>query len=450
MVATQVVPHLAERRRRRPGSGPGGAERHRPRRTHRPRGVAAVGRDGRRDLWRRAVAHRRDPAPSCSPPTRRTRLRRPCSPRSFRIPPATAGSCGRPTVPSPGSSSIATPRPSSGRSREINSGIYAFDATALTDALARVKTDNIQGEEYLTDVARHPARRGPPGVGVRGVRTTPRSSASTTACSSPSCAGSSTTGSSARWMLAGRHGRRPRHDLGRCDRDSRARRHAAPAHAALGATTVGAGARDRARDDAHRHRRRAGRPGRPHTQPGRGDRRWRERRAVRLPSARHEARRQGQDRHVRRDEERRHRTGREGAAPDLRRRRHHRRGQPTSAPARSSPTTTECTNTTPTSGGTRSSAATRSWSRPVGSPTAPTSLPGRPSSRTSIRASSRWREASNATSPAGWRASGPGPRPRRRLPRRRKRPGQVATVGESAPRQARLAVARTPPGGAVE
>ncbi len=35
---------------------------------------------------------------------------------------------------------------------EINSGIYAFDATALTDALARVKTDNMQGEEYLTDV----------------------------------------------------------------------------------------------------------------------------------------------------------------------------------------------------------------------------------------------------------------------------------------------------------
>jgi bifunctional UDP-N-acetylglucosamine pyrophosphorylase / glucosamine-1-phosphate N-acetyltransferase len=35
---------------------------------------------------------------------------------------------------------------------EINSGIYAFDAAALTDALARVKSDNSQGEEYLTDV----------------------------------------------------------------------------------------------------------------------------------------------------------------------------------------------------------------------------------------------------------------------------------------------------------
>ncbi|MBK6885837.1 MAG: bifunctional UDP-N-acetylglucosamine diphosphorylase/glucosamine-1-phosphate N-acetyltransferase GlmU [Tetrasphaera sp.] len=36
--------------------------------------------------------------------------------------------------------------------REINSGIYAFDAATLRDALARVGTDNAQGEKYLTDV----------------------------------------------------------------------------------------------------------------------------------------------------------------------------------------------------------------------------------------------------------------------------------------------------------
>jgi bifunctional UDP-N-acetylglucosamine pyrophosphorylase / glucosamine-1-phosphate N-acetyltransferase len=35
---------------------------------------------------------------------------------------------------------------------EINSGIYAFDAGVLTDALARIRTDNVQGELYLTDV----------------------------------------------------------------------------------------------------------------------------------------------------------------------------------------------------------------------------------------------------------------------------------------------------------
>ena len=36
--------------------------------------------------------------------------------------------------------------------REINSGIYAFDARTLRDSLAQVTTDNAQGEKYLTDV----------------------------------------------------------------------------------------------------------------------------------------------------------------------------------------------------------------------------------------------------------------------------------------------------------
>jgi bifunctional UDP-N-acetylglucosamine pyrophosphorylase/glucosamine-1-phosphate N-acetyltransferase len=36
--------------------------------------------------------------------------------------------------------------------QEINSGIYAFDGAVLRDALARVGTDNAQGEMYLTDV----------------------------------------------------------------------------------------------------------------------------------------------------------------------------------------------------------------------------------------------------------------------------------------------------------
>ncbi|MDQ1286538.1 MAG: bifunctional UDP-N-acetylglucosamine pyrophosphorylase / glucosamine-phosphate N-acetyltransferase [Actinomycetota bacterium] len=35
---------------------------------------------------------------------------------------------------------------------EINSGIYAFDAKVLADALSRITTDNSQGELYLTDV----------------------------------------------------------------------------------------------------------------------------------------------------------------------------------------------------------------------------------------------------------------------------------------------------------
>jgi bifunctional UDP-N-acetylglucosamine pyrophosphorylase/glucosamine-1-phosphate N-acetyltransferase len=35
---------------------------------------------------------------------------------------------------------------------EINSGIYAFDAAVLREAIAKVTTDNAQGEMYLTDV----------------------------------------------------------------------------------------------------------------------------------------------------------------------------------------------------------------------------------------------------------------------------------------------------------
>ncbi|MEV3870884.1 bifunctional UDP-N-acetylglucosamine diphosphorylase/glucosamine-1-phosphate N-acetyltransferase GlmU [Streptomyces sp. NPDC049906] len=36
--------------------------------------------------------------------------------------------------------------------REINSGVFAFDGVLLAEALGRVRTDNSQGEEYLTDV----------------------------------------------------------------------------------------------------------------------------------------------------------------------------------------------------------------------------------------------------------------------------------------------------------
>ncbi|MEV3859701.1 bifunctional UDP-N-acetylglucosamine diphosphorylase/glucosamine-1-phosphate N-acetyltransferase GlmU [Streptomyces sp. NPDC050095] len=35
---------------------------------------------------------------------------------------------------------------------EINSGVFAFDGLLLADALKKVRTDNSQGEEYLTDV----------------------------------------------------------------------------------------------------------------------------------------------------------------------------------------------------------------------------------------------------------------------------------------------------------
>ena len=39
--------------------------------------------------------------------------------------------------------------------REVNSSVYAFDADALWDGLAKLDTDNAQGELYLTDAVRH-------------------------------------------------------------------------------------------------------------------------------------------------------------------------------------------------------------------------------------------------------------------------------------------------------
>lgn len=42
--------------------------------------------------------------------------------------------------------------PEQRRIREINAGIYAFEAGALRAALGKLSTDNDQGEEYLTDV----------------------------------------------------------------------------------------------------------------------------------------------------------------------------------------------------------------------------------------------------------------------------------------------------------
>ncbi|UYP19893.1 bifunctional UDP-N-acetylglucosamine diphosphorylase/glucosamine-1-phosphate N-acetyltransferase GlmU [Rhodococcus sp. Z13] len=52
--------------------------------------------------------------------------------------------------------------------REINTGVYAFDAAALRSALGRLDDDNTQGELYLTDVV-HIARAD--GLAVRGLRT---------------------------------------------------------------------------------------------------------------------------------------------------------------------------------------------------------------------------------------------------------------------------------------
>ena len=81
--------------------------------------------------------------------------------------------------------------------REVNAGVYAFDAAALRGALDRLTTDNAQGEHYLPDVLRcWPTTAG----GSRPTSSTTRRccSASTTASSSPASARSPRRGSSRR------------------------------------------------------------------------------------------------------------------------------------------------------------------------------------------------------------------------------------------------------------
>lgn len=51
--------------------------------------------------------------------------------------------------------------------REVNAGVYAFDRRSLTEALAGLGTDNVQGEYYLTDVAAALRSRGLTVAGVR-------------------------------------------------------------------------------------------------------------------------------------------------------------------------------------------------------------------------------------------------------------------------------------------
>jgi bifunctional UDP-N-acetylglucosamine pyrophosphorylase/glucosamine-1-phosphate N-acetyltransferase len=46
--------------------------------------------------------------------------------------------------------------------REVNTSVYAFDRTALSQALSGLRTDNAQGEYYLTDVVRLLAEAGGP------------------------------------------------------------------------------------------------------------------------------------------------------------------------------------------------------------------------------------------------------------------------------------------------
>ena len=155
-------------------------------------GPAAADRHGRRDLRRRPAAHDRDSPRRCSRPTPPTATPpRSSLPRST-TPPATAGCCALPTGRWPGSSSRRTARPTSSPSREINSGVYAFDAAALRDGARPARHRQRPGRALPH--RRRRARAQLPAAG--SVRSPPptagRSRASTTGCSSPPCTASST------------------------------------------------------------------------------------------------------------------------------------------------------------------------------------------------------------------------------------------------------------------
>ena len=100
------------------------------------------------------------------------------------------------------SSSTRTPTDEQRAIREINSGVFAFDAAAAAGRAWPGATDNSQGEEYLTDVLG--ILRDGHRVGAVAVERPPRDRrASTTACSWPGRAACSTRRTVEAWMRAG-------------------------------------------------------------------------------------------------------------------------------------------------------------------------------------------------------------------------------------------------------
>ena len=111
------------------------------------------GRDGAGHLWRHPAADRGD-APAAG---RHACRGRQCRDRAdaprFPTRRATAASCGIWTAArSPRSWSTRTRPRRSARSGRSTPGCSRSTARLLTEALGKVRTDNSQGEEYLTDV----------------------------------------------------------------------------------------------------------------------------------------------------------------------------------------------------------------------------------------------------------------------------------------------------------
>ena len=94
------------------------------------------------------------------------------------------GAARRRTARSPGSSSTRDATAEQRAVREINSGVYAFDAAFLAAGLVRAGEPQRQGELYLTDLVAAAAAAGAAGAAASLCPTPGRSRASTTGSSS--------------------------------------------------------------------------------------------------------------------------------------------------------------------------------------------------------------------------------------------------------------------------
>ncbi len=210
--------------------------------------------------------------------------------------------------------------------REINSGILAFDAAFLIEALPRLSNDNAKGEYYLTDTV-HLAREAGLHVGAHEIADVLQTEGVNDRVQLARTGRVMNERIVTRWMEAGVSVMDPATTWVDADVVLNPDVTLLPGVQLLGATVVeedavigpdttlkdceiGAGARV---VRTHGELSVIG----PGADVG----------PVRPPPARHHARGRGQDRHLRRDEERPDRRRSEGAAPVVRRRRRDRRGQ---------------------------------------------------------------------------------------------------------------------------
>lgn len=202
--------------------------------------------------------------------------------------------------------------------REINSGVFAFDGQLLADALKKVRTDNSQGEEYLTDVlgilreAGHRVgasvaadHREIAGINNRVQLSEARRILNERLLTAAMLSGVTVIDPATTWVDV----------TVTFEQDAVVQ----PGTQLLGATHLGEGAEVGPNSRIEGHRGGRGSPGGQHRLRRRPHRRGREGGALRVSASRHAAGGEGQDRHLRGDQERLDRRRDEDPAPVVRR-----------------------------------------------------------------------------------------------------------------------------------